>query len=530
VEVGLMAKKTKAKKGWSYSIRLDPARTSQVISVALAMAVVVLLNIVVARRYKRWDWTTNQRYTLSPATVQTLHDLPETVQIWVMLGSQDPLELSVKQLLVAYQAETTKLDVHYVDPDRDVVQLEDLRKRFKIETARTEHGRVVTDAIAVVVRGEKHWFILPSDMVEAVAGDERVKPREEQAVTGAIRNVLGGDKTRICFTHDHGEMSPTDPSDRGAGLLRDVLAKDNFQTDLVDTSAPNIPEPFKGCSVAIIAGLRGAFAPEEAEKLKAYLLGGGSMLLAASPVTGDTESGLKPTGLGGVLAPFGIALDEDLVLELDPELAYPGSDNARFVAIPKKHAVTGGLVREDYQHDVPRVIVQFVRSMHSASSSGSATASPLLTTSPKSIGYTSLEGAADWKEPPPKRPGDLAGPLVIAMASEREKLSKDAPHGPRVVVLGTASPLTSPSFRAELPQRGAAIIVESSISWLTSKPQILDVPERAAVVAGVHLTDDSRSELRRYVLFFMPGAFILAGIAIALARRAGEGKPRKKKE
>jgi hypothetical protein len=106
---------------------IDPSHLSKLVGVVAAMVVVVLLNVVAARRFTRWDMTANKRYSLSPATTQTLHDLPDAVQIWVLLGSADPLEQSVKQLLVAYQAETTKLDIHTIDPDRDTVALEDIR-------------------------------------------------------------------------------------------------------------------------------------------------------------------------------------------------------------------------------------------------------------------------------------------------------------------------------------------------------------------------------------------------------------------
>ena len=95
------------------------AQLSKLVGIIAAMIVVVLLNVLAARRYTRWDWTSNKRYSLSPATVQTLRDLPETIEVWVLVGPADPLQQSVKHLLVAYQAETTKLDVRYVDPDRD---------------------------------------------------------------------------------------------------------------------------------------------------------------------------------------------------------------------------------------------------------------------------------------------------------------------------------------------------------------------------------------------------------------------------
>src|SRR5262249_11795641 len=164
------------------------------------MIVAILANVVSARRFSRWDWTANRRYSLTPATVQTLHDLSETIQIWVLFGPADPLEQSVKQMLVAYRAEAAKPDGRYVDPGRDVVALEDVRKRFKIETGRTEQGHVVADAIVVVARGDKHWFLSTSDMVEISSGnDTQVKPKEERALTGAIRNVLGSEKAKLCF-------------------------------------------------------------------------------------------------------------------------------------------------------------------------------------------------------------------------------------------------------------------------------------------------------------------------------------------
>ena len=146
-----------AKKS-SFRSRFEPAQISQLIGVVAAMAIVILLNVVASRRYTRWDWTANKRYSLSPATVQTLRDLPDTVQVWVLAGAADPVEQSVKQLLVAYQAETTKLDIHYIDPDRDTVALEDVRKRFKIETGRTDNGHVVADAV-VVVRARREALV-----------------------------------------------------------------------------------------------------------------------------------------------------------------------------------------------------------------------------------------------------------------------------------------------------------------------------------------------------------------------------------
>lgn len=506
--------------------RIDSAQASVLIGIALAMVVVVLVNVLSRRHFTRWDWTSNKRYSLSPATIQTLRELPEPVQIWVLLGPADPLEQSVKQLLVAYQAETTKLDIRYIDPDRDVVALEDVKKRFKIETGRTEQGHVVTDAIVVVARRDKHWFLNTSDMVEISAGDDtHVKPKEERALTGAIRNVLGSEKAKLCFTTGHGEMSPDDPGREGAGMLRDILEKDNYEVTTVDPGAPNASEPFARCSVVVVAGLRGGFTQDETERLRTYLLGGGNLLVAASPITGQSETGMVPANLDRALAPFGISLDDDLVIEEDPELSFPGTGGIRFVATPRAHGLTAALVKGEDRRDVPRTVLHFARSLRKVTEAGSATPSDLLVTSQRAFGLTNISGASEWKDAPQKKTGDLGGPLSIAMAAERPKTSPSAPHGPRVVVIGSASPLTAETFREPLPLRGAALFVESAISWLSAKPQVLDVPERAAVPAGIRITDDDRAAVRRYVVFMMPGTVAVLGIVIALWRRRTEGVP-----
>ena len=513
---------------------INAAQASQLVGIVAFMAVVVLVNVLASGRFKRWDFTSNKRYSLSTATVQTLHDLPDTVQVWVLLGSADPLEHSVKQLLVAYQAETTKLEIHYVDPDRDTVALEDVRKRFKIETGRTDNGHVVADAVVVVAHGDRHWFVTSAEMIEVTASDDtKVKPREERALTGAIRSVLGGTKTKVCFTTGHGEMSPTD-NDKGAGLLKDVLTKDNYAVATVDLAAPSKVSqgsgPLEGCSVAIVAGLKVPFAAEEAERLRTWVLDDGSLFVAASPILGQGSAVVTPN-LERVLGPFGIALDDDVVSEQEANVAIPNTGGSRFVAQPRQHAITAALVKSERAREVPRVLVDITRSMHRASEPGAANAQELLGTSAQAFGLRSIEGAADWQDAmPQKRPGDLPGPFSIAMAAERPKASLTAPHGPRVVVVGTGSVLSAPAFREALAHRGGAFFAESAISWLASKPQVLDVPEKAAVGAGMRVSEDSRSTIQRYVVLFMPATVALLGIAIALFRRAGEGRAPQKKE
>ncbi len=507
-------------------VRLEPRAIKTVVTVVLAFVVFGLANVVGARHFKRWDATTNGRYSLSAPTKETLHGLTEPITVWVLLGSSDPMFSSVKQLLAAYQAETSRIEAKYLDPDRDPLAFDDARRKFKIEAGKTEDGRVVADAVVVVARGDRHWYVTQSDLVHIDEEDERVRPREEQALTLAIRNVIAGDKVPVCFTRGHDEVALDDGTERGMTTLRDLLEKDNFLTKAVDTTAPNEIEPFKGCAAVVIAGLSAPFSKPEAERLKTYLLQGGNLLVAVSPIAADTANGMEPPGLEPALAPFGIAFDEAVVLEREPSRSLEGS-GLGFIADVHPHAVTGGLAQESAKYVVPRVKVKFTRPLHKLppESADGASPAPLLGTTPKAFGLRNVVGALTWQGPPDKKDTDLGGPLVLAFASERPKLSPSAPHGPRVVAVGSVSLLTNANFKEPLSDRGAALFVESSFSWLTSKPQIVDVPEKQAIAAGIRITDESKSEIKRYVLVYMPLAMILLGFAVLLRRRSREGTP-----
>ncbi len=307
------------------------SRTGQTLQLAGLVAAVVLaflVNVLAARHFTRWDWTKSHRWSLSPATLETLHTLEQPVEVWVIAGSSDPLEPSLKELLASYRAAASRLDVRWIDPDRDVAQLVALQARFGLEAGRTEDGRVATDAVVVVAAGDAHWFLTAKEMFEQ-ADDVHVKPREERALTQALRGVLGGEKAKLCFTAGHGELELDRDEREGLGALRDLLEKNNYLLSSVDLTVEGAHEPFAGCTIAVIAGMRAPFAPAESERLRAWLLQGGSLLAAIGPLD-PGANGALPAGLDPVLAPFGIALDDDLVHDLEPSVSIPDTHGEGF--------------------------------------------------------------------------------------------------------------------------------------------------------------------------------------------------------
>jgi hypothetical protein len=509
---------------------IEPWQALQLAGLVAAMVLAGVLNVLAARHFTRWDWTTAHRWTLSPATVETLRSLDQPgqtappVEVWAIAGQGDAFQPSLEQLLVAYEAESSRLLVRWIDPDRDVAKLVDLQHRFGLEAGRSEEGRVTTDAVVIVASGDKHWFLTPQDLFEQ-SDETHVRPDEERALTQAIRHVLGGERAKLCFTEGHGELSIDAGRDdrESLGVLRDLLDKNNYDLASVDTTGPGAHEPYEGCAVVVLAGPSAPFAPDETNRLRTWLMQGGSMLAVVGPIGGNDDSGMQPAGLDDALAPFGLALDDALVHDTDPSVSIPETNGEGFLVALRPHDVTAGLATSA-DAKAPHAVLLYARSLRHVAPPGAAPASELAVTTAGAYAKKSIRGASAWKDAPPREGGDPAGPFVVAMASERPRVTPTAPRGPRVVVIGSRFALADDNWRQPRAMHGTAFLVENALSWLAARPVVVDVPPKPEVTALVRVSAEARDEVRRYVLVLMPLAALLLGVAVWAWRRAAENK------
>src|SRR6185312_4630767 len=87
-------------------------RALQLAGVAAAVVLAVVVNVLGARHFRRWDWTSAQRFSLSPATTETLAMLDaddRRADVWIVAGHGDPLEGSLRPLVAAYTAASRRL-------------------------------------------------------------------------------------------------------------------------------------------------------------------------------------------------------------------------------------------------------------------------------------------------------------------------------------------------------------------------------------------------------------------------------------
>jgi len=135
-----------------------------------------------------------------------------------------------------------------------------------------------------------------------------------------------------------------------------------------------------------------------------------------------------------------------------------------------------------------------------------------------------VDFAAWSRDRDPPVPGSLdhKGPLTVAFASELPKRPGDtSPHGPRLVVLGSASALYGANWQAD-ELRAGAVFVESAIAWLAARPALLDIPNKPTFTAGLKVSEAWLASTFRYVVIYMPLACVLLGAAVYLRRRSTE--------
>ncbi len=505
-------------------------KASALIGLVAAMVLAVLVNVFAARHYKRWDFTRGGLYTLSPATVQTLKSLGEPVRLDVLLPAGSPLTLSIRHLLEAYRSETGRLDVHFTDPETHPAEFLAVQRKYtEGVTERVIDGRTVGEAAIVIARGERAHFVALRDLVEVEdESDTRARPRLEQALTAGIRAVISTDRPRACFTMGHGEKT-VEEGPSGLGPLRDRLAKNGYEVESIpplrtEDDKERARAPFAGCRVVVVAGPSERFSAEEAERLKAFVEGGGNALVAVSPVPDDSDQRYLDLGLGPVLNLAGLELRHDFVFEADPRLRAARGFGETFLPTPRAHPITEGLLRSEDEIGA----VMTVASSIIATGAGSAAPVPLLVTSDEAFGMVDFFAWAKNPREPEKTAADHPGPLTIAWASELPRKA-GAERGARVVAVGSASVTIGDNWQRN-DLRGTAIFVESAIAWLAAQPLPLDIPSKPSFTAGLHLSEDSMSSIFRYVVAFIPLASVLTGAAIYLRRRSTERRGARKKD
>ncbi|HET8937345.1 MAG TPA: GldG family protein [Polyangiales bacterium] len=488
---------------------------ASVTSIAL-LAILAMVNYLAFRHYKRFDWTSQGIYTLSPKSQAVLRELDKSVDIYVFLSRGESGFLSTDELLKRYSAASQNIKLRYVDPDREASQFKLLAQRFGIAAGVLESGEARADVAAVVALGEKNWHINREDLVAsdlgpmgAQGGADEVQLKGEQALTGAIMQVTSGRPTKLCVSQGHGEWALGEGEERSLNSLQRGLHHDNLVWEAFETlGKTSVPE---GCDAVLVIGPLHPFSDKEAKLLIEYVRGGGNLLLALDPVIEHDE--IASTGFEGPLREVNIRLDQDLVIELDKERLL-SRNPAEFVATEfGDHQTTRAL-----QHSA-RVLLILARSVSPLGNSGDVEI--LLRASEQSFGKTNIAEIAPDAEPT-RGASDIEGPVALALATQLKSpkagSEKTNSAGGRLAVIGDSDFLADALLQAQELQNFH--LASALIGWTSQRPALIEIPPKKIKSGNIMFSQDDMLSLFFRVVGLLPAAALVLGVAVWLNRRS----------
>ena len=441
-----------------------------VVYILVVLVAVVVANVLADRYDKSWDATKNKQYSLSEESAKLVRGVKQPITITYF--NQSTRFSQGKDLLDEYKDLSPNVHVDYVDPEKDpMVARQDGVQHF---------------GTAVVQVGDKKEIAASMD---------------ETGVTGAlIRDIKTSTRT-VCFVSGSGEHQIDDSGRDGLSRWKDELAQDTYETQTVDLiSKAEVPSD---CTALVVAGPTHNYDQPEVAAIQKYVENGGrAMFLLDPPLQLGNDDIASNDALTAMLAGWGVTLDKDLVLDLNPigqlmgtgaQVALVSSYETQPIVASMKGSMTGfPLSRSMQVHDTSKTSVQ---SLFSSSNSSLAT--------------TNLNSP----EIKVSDPRNKKGPLLLAAAGTYST-GKSGSQG-RFVVVGSSS-WAANGF---ISFNGNSDLALNSINWLASDEDLISIRPKPA--ADQHITM-TRAQSRMVIItsqFILPLIVIFSGVFVWWKRR-----------
>jgi gliding motility-associatede transport system auxiliary component len=437
---------------------------------AVIIAILATVNILANRYDKSFDATSNKRYSLSDQTVKVVKGLKQDATITFFdrpSGFQ-----SAKDQLDLYSNLSPKVHVKYVDPDKEPM------------VAR-EAGVKSTGTAIVQVGLNKN----------------EAKSATEEEITGALIRDLKNTTRTVCFVTGSGEHQIDDSGRSGYSRFKDLLGKDNYQAKSINLlQKAEIPAD---CTVVAVAGPSGDYQQPAVDAIKKFVEDGGRALFLLDPPLKMGRSEVADNdALGALLASWGVTLDKDLVLDLNPigQLAGLGPQVA-LVTTYDSHAI----VRE-----MKGLATGFPLSRTLEVKNGSkTTVQKLFDTSESSLATDKLSSP----KIDPSDPKNKKGPLTIAAAGSYNT-GKESSQG-RFVVIGS-SEWAANGFLGFNGNRDLGL---NTINWLASDEDLISIRPKEPEDRRITMTNGQFRWVLISSQFILPLIVIFAGVSVWWRRR-----------
>ncbi len=438
--------------------------------ILVVLCVIVIANILADRYNKSYDATANKRYSLSDQTAKIVKGLKQDATITYF--DQATRFDHAKDLLDQYKNLSPKVHVDYVDPDK--------------KPQETREAGIKDYGTAVVQVGMKK---------------ENAKSITEEGITGAIIRDLKSDTRTVCFVAGSGEHQIDDSERSGYSRFKELLAKDNYQAKSIDLlQKAEVPSD---CTVLVVGGPTRDYQQPEVDAIKKYVEGGGRALLMLDPPLKIGRSEIADNdALTSLLQSWGITVDKDLILDLNPigQLAGLGPQVALVTSYESQPIVAG----------MKGTATGFPLSRSIDIKNGDKTSiQKLFDSSSSSLATNNLSSPAV----DPNDPKNKKGPMTLAAAGTYNTGKQDSQG--RFVVVGSAS-WPANSF---INFNGNSDLALNVVDWLGSDEDLIAIRPKEQEDRRITMTRAQQLLVRNTSQFLLPLVAIVAGISVWWKRR-----------
>jgi ABC-type uncharacterized transport system involved in gliding motility auxiliary subunit len=440
------------------------------IYVVIIITAVVVTNVLANRYNKSYDGTANKRYSLSDQTKKIVRELNQDVTIRYF--DQSTRYGQAKDLLDQYATLSSKLHVEYVDPDKSP----EVAKAAGIQN----YGTAIVD-----VGGRT----------------EEAKSLTEEGITGAFIRVLKNKSRTVCFVSGSGEHQIEDSDRNGYSRFKELLGKDGYESKSINLLQK--AEVANDCTVIVVGGPTADYQQSSVDAIKKYIEDGGRALfmLDAPLKLGQSEIS-DNDALTRQLATWGVTLNKDLILDLNPvgQLVGLGAQVA-LVSTYEAHPIVNEMKGNATGFPLSRSM--------EITNGDKTTVEKLFASSETSVATTNLSSP----QIDPNDPKNRKGPLTLAAAGSYNT-GKENSQG-RFVVVG-CSAWTANSF---ISFNGNRDLVLNTMNWLSSDEDLISIRPKEQDDRRITMTQSQFSWVRMTSQFLLPLVVVAFGVSVWWRRR-----------
>jgi hypothetical protein len=491
-------------------------RRTQSINQWLFLPILVFLllgvNYISWRHYRRADFSLNQFQKLSGQTLNLLSHLPGEVTLTAFLAPEADatgslIQEDVQKLLEEYKYKGGgKVKVELVQPYLDFQAAQKLAEKFKLTS---------NENVVLVQYGERSRILKVAEMAEIdpgammTGGAARVKSfQAEEKISSAISGLVQGKPAKVYVTAGSGEYNliSSDKDPAGYSLLAARMASQNVELlPLKLGEQEGVPAD---ADAVMVAGPKFAFPAPSVAALQAYLAKPGRLLLLLDPGA--------PTGLEGILAEQGVVVDADKIF--------------RKVAMLTSGGLTQGVNEETVGtrfsgHPAIRWVENVGGSLRFGASR-SITIKPVVVANPVKAEMLVETSDRYWAKSWPLAGGkksdfvegdDRKGPFVVAAAVDGSVPGDKGKESPalRAVVVGSAS-----AFANQNISPLEVDFMVNAVQWVLGRSDALGISPKTPKDFSVSLDDVQQRVIMLSTLLGIPAVTGILGFLVWWRRRS----------